>query len=120
MLEIWLSFTHTLYLGERTLQKNYNYRDMGDGKSRISGLRKMKNTITVKSIKIIIIILILSPSVGFAGTYWVHPNGSASWANCQSDTDPGSNYCSLSTANTNAQAGDTVYFKGGRWKRKEV
>ena len=51
----------------------------------------------------------------FAGTYWVHPSGTASWEKCQSATDPGSNYCSMATANSNAQAGDTVYMKAGTY-----
>lgn len=48
-----------------------------------------------------------------AATYWVSPAGTASWLSSRSDADPGTNYCSLSTANTNAQAGDIVYLKGG-------
>ncbi len=47
--------------------------------------------------------------------HWVSPDGTAVWSNCESATDPGTNYCSLATANTNASAGDTVYFKGGTY-----
>ena len=51
-----------------------------------------------------------------AGTYWVHPSGTAGWTSCAGATDPGEgNYCSLNTANTNAQAGDKVLMKGGTY-----
>lgn len=54
----------------------------------------------------------------FAGTYWVGPSGSATWANCQSATDPGSgNYCGHSTANYYAVAGDTIYLADGTYTR---
>jgi hypothetical protein len=62
---------------------------------------------------VIVFIFIFGVSPLFAGTYWVSPTGSAPWINCQSATDPGSNYCALPTANRNAVAGDTVYLKGG-------
>jgi len=54
-------------------------------------------------------------STGTGHIYWASPNGSASWANCQSATDPGTNYCSIFTANSNLKAGDTVYLKGGTY-----
>ena len=47
--------------------------------------------------------------------YWVSPTDTAIWANCESANDPGASYCSLSTANSNASAGDTVYLKGGTY-----
>ncbi len=47
--------------------------------------------------------------------YWINSSGAASWSTCESSTDPGSNYCALNTANINAQAGDTVYLKGGTY-----
>jgi len=51
-----------------------------------------------------------------AGTYWVHPSGSAAWNNCLSETDPGAgNYCSLGSANSNATAGDTIILKSGEY-----
>ncbi len=53
--------------------------------------------------------------MSFAATHWVSSTGVASWENCQSETDPGLNYCSRSTANSSAQAGDIVYFKGGTY-----
>ena len=64
----------------------------------------------------ILFILVSVPSVGLAGTYWVSPTGTATWANCQSATDPGSGrYCALNTANASLVAGDTVYLKGGTY-----
>lgn len=47
--------------------------------------------------------------------HWVSPTGTATWSNCESANDPGANYCSLSTANSNASAGDTVYLKEGTY-----
>jgi len=63
----------------------------------------------------VVLMVILNFSCAFAGTYWVHPSGNASWRNCESTNDPGSNYCSLKTANTNVKAGDTVYIKAGTY-----
>ena len=46
--------------------------------------------------------------------YWVSPTGIATWANCNGDTPlSGTAACSLSTAGSNAQAGDKVYLRGG-------
>ena len=48
--------------------------------------------------------------------YYVSPTGTASWSNCKSSTPlSGASACTLSTANTNAQAGDTVYLRGGTY-----
>ena len=44
-----------------------------------------------------------------AGTYYVATNGTAAWASCTNINTP----CSVSTANSNAVAGDTVYLRGG-------
>ena len=63
----------------------------------------------------IVILSVCWASPVFAGTYWVHSSGAASWANCQRAIDPESNYCSLATANSNARAGDTVYIKAGTY-----
>jgi hypothetical protein len=48
--------------------------------------------------------------------YWVSPTGTSSWANCKS-TSPlsGTAACSLTTANSNAFAGDTIYLRGGTY-----
>jgi hypothetical protein len=49
-------------------------------------------------------------------TYWVSPNGQASWQNARSETPlGGAAACSLATANANASAGDTVYLRGGSY-----
>ena len=56
------------------------------------------------------------PSSALAGTYWVSPTGTAAWAACRSDAPlSGSAACALGTANTNAVAGDVVYFRGGTY-----
>jgi hypothetical protein len=77
----------------------------------------LKNIVGVKKpiMNLVIIVLFSFPSIGFAETYWVSPAGRATWTTCQSPADPGSNYCSLKTANNNATAGDTVYLKGGTY-----
>ena len=49
-----------------------------------------------------------------AAYHWVSSSGSAAWDSCVGNSDPGV-YCSLSTANTNAAAGDTVYLKAGTY-----
>lgn len=50
-----------------------------------------------------------SPSI-----YWVSADGQAVWANCKGALPMnGSSACSLSTANANANAGDTIYLRGG-------
>ena len=52
-----------------------------------------------------------------AGTYWVSPTGAASWGSCSGSTPlSGTSACSLSTANSNATAGDTVYLRGGTYE----
>jgi hypothetical protein len=45
----------------------------------------------------------------FATEYYVSPSGSASWSECTDIETP----CSAETAMENAQAGDTIYFRGG-------
>jgi hypothetical protein len=50
-------------------------------------------------------------TVANAGTYYVSPSGSASWAQATNSGTP----CSISTAMSNAIAGDTVYFRGGTY-----
>ena len=47
-----------------------------------------------------------------AANYYVSPTGSASWSMCTSVNTP----CSALTAMANAQAGDTVYFRGGQYE----
>ncbi len=69
----------------------------------------------------------LSPAVGSASpgsadtTYWVSPDGQAAWASCRGAlplNGPGA--CALSTANTNAVAGDTIYLRGGTYSNQEI
>ncbi len=51
--------------------------------------------------------------VGFASaaTYYVSPSGSASWSSCTNINTP----CSLSTANSNAAAGDVIILRDGTY-----
>ncbi len=46
--------------------------------------------------------------------YYVSPTGTASWSDCQNIATP----CSLSTANVNLDAGDTVYLRGGTYNTR--
>ena len=56
------------------------------------------------------------PSVAHAATYWVSPTGAATWAQCQGASPlSGTAACSLSTANSNAAAGDLVYLRAGTY-----
>jgi PKD repeat protein len=60
--------------------------------------------------------IIVGSGKGSVGTYWVSPTGTATWANAKSATPlSGAACCSLSTANANALAGDTVYLRGGTY-----
>ncbi|MBE3144224.1 MAG: hypothetical protein IMZ61_09920, partial [Planctomycetes bacterium] len=44
--------------------------------------------------------------------FWVSPTGAATWATAKSETPlSGTACCSMSTANANASAGDTVYLR---------
>jgi len=45
----------------------------------------------------------------YSATYYVAPNGSATWEQAKDIATP----CSATTAMQNAQAGDVVYFRGG-------
>lgn len=71
----------------------------------------------MKKILLTIIILFLGATSAQAGTYWVSSTGTAPWtggSSCAGESDP-SRYCALSTANTNAVAGDTIYIKAGTY-----
>jgi PKD repeat protein len=60
--------------------------------------------------------IIVGSGNGSLGAYWVSPTGTASWANAKSATPlSGASCCSLSTANANASAGDTVILRGGTY-----
>jgi hypothetical protein len=56
------------------------------------------------------LLCILISSAG-AATYYVSPAGSAAWVQCTNIDTP----CSLDTANRNANAGETVYLRGGTY-----
>jgi len=62
----------------------------------------------------LLVLLLLLPVVGWAGVHYVSPTGTATWADSTSISTP----CSVSTANTNAQAGDVVYFLDGNYTSK--
>ena len=53
---------------------------------------------------------------GSKSIYWVSPNGTATWAGSRSESPLAGAACSsIATANANAAAGDTVYFRGGTY-----
>jgi hypothetical protein len=53
--------------------------------------------------------------------YWVSTDGQAAWTSCRGALPiNGSSACALSTANTNAVAGDTVYLRGGTYSNQEI
>ena len=58
---------------------------------------------------LIMIYVFLYAGISNAATYYVSPNGSATWEQAQNISTP----CSATTAMQNAQAGDIVYFRGG-------
>jgi len=67
----------------------------------------------IVNIIMFVMILLLAP-YSYAGTYWVSSSGAASWSNCSGATPLSETAaCSLSTANANATAGDTIYLRGG-------
>jgi hypothetical protein len=54
-------------------------------------------------------------------SYWVSPDGEAAWLNCRGALPlNGPEACALSTANTNAVAGDTIYLRGGTYFNQEI
>lgn len=56
-------------------------------------------------------IILLGSNIVIAGTYYVSNNGSASWDSATNINTP----CAVSTAFSNARAGDLVYFRGGTY-----
>ena len=53
--------------------------------------------------------------------YWVSPDGQAAWTACRGTLPMnGASACALSTANTNAVAGDTIYLRGGTYANQEI
>ena len=63
----------------------------------------------MKRVVIFAICFLFLVSFASAAIYYVSPTGTASWSSCTNINTP----CSLTTANTNAQAGDVVYLRGG-------
>lgn len=59
-----------------------------------------------------VFVFINSISSILAADYYVSPTGSATWSQCTNINTP----CSLDTANSNAQAGDTVHLRAGTYK----
>ena len=79
----------------------------------------MKNNKARNNIMILISIgILLFTPYAFAGTYWVDDNGTANWADCQGAEKTGTAACALSTANTNASAGDIINLHGGTYNTK--
>jgi hypothetical protein len=60
------------------------------------------------------LMVLVSYDLSFGATRWVSTTGTAAWSSCVGETDPGT-YCSLSTANPNLVAGETVYLKAGTY-----
>ena len=61
-------------------------------------------------------LVLLLPTMSHSAMYWVDPAGTASWANCRSQSPlAGTAGCSIATANANAAGGDTVYLRGGTY-----
>ena len=67
---------------------------------------------------LLIVFMLFFPTLSLADNiYWVDNNGTASWSNAENDTPlSGSSCCSLSTANSNASAGDMVYLRAGTYE----
>ncbi|MBN2497996.1 MAG: hypothetical protein JXR96_25615 [Deltaproteobacteria bacterium] len=56
-----------------------------------------------------------------AETYWVSPDGAASWESCAGPAPlDGAGACALETANARAAAGDTVYLRGGTYAGQTI
>jgi hypothetical protein len=57
-------------------------------------------------------LITIVPSLSSAATYYVSPTGSAGWNECTDINTP----CAATTAMQNAVAGDTVFFRGGKYE----
>jgi hypothetical protein len=57
------------------------------------------------------VVFFVAATNSFAENYYVSPSGTASWEQCTNINTP----CSAKTGLANAQAGDTVYFRGGTY-----
>ena len=63
-------------------------------------------------LKTLLAVSILSPMLAEAATYYVSNSGAASWPSCTNILTP----CTVTTAMSNAMAGDIVYFRGGTYE----
>jgi len=60
--------------------------------------------------------VLISAIAAQPSTYWVSPTGAATWAHAAGQSPlAGTSAASMSAANTNAAAGDTVYLRGGTY-----
>lgn len=59
--------------------------------------------------QLLIVVALLFPAVSFASDHYVSPDGQATWSQSTKVSSP----TSVNIAMQNAQAGDTVYFRGG-------
>ena len=72
----------------------------------------------MKTLRLFVLLMIgfcVFPAFIAAAIHFVSPMGSASWAQSSSIASP----CSTAVAFTNAQAGDTVYFRGGTYRTQK-
>ena len=65
---------------------------------------------------LLVAVALALPGSALADTYWVSPDGQASWGTCRSETPLGGPAaCPLGAANASAVGGDTVYLRGGTY-----
>ncbi len=75
-----------------------------------------KLTATCICTMFLLFVCLTFPGVARAQTYWVSPTGAAAWSSCTGSTPlSGASACSVATANSNAAAGNTVYFRNGNY-----
>lgn len=69
-----------------------------------------------RAASILLAVFFVTPCMAYAETYWVSAGGAAAWEDCEAATPlDGAGACALDTANTNAQAGDTVTLREGTY-----
>lgn len=85
---------------------------------KIENISGVRIAVTCICLMFLLGICLTLSSAACAATYWVSPNGKASWAACKSVTPlSGARACSLASANNNAGAGDTLYLRGGTYTK---
>lgn len=68
-----------------------------------------------------LLFVLLATGSSTAGTYWVSPDGAASWDKARSEQPlSGKAACALDVANRNAAAGDIVYLRGGTYTDQAI